>query len=171
VAKRRKDADRAQEADVAAKPPAAESEAPRNYAPRGIAALLAPVTRPIMRKHVPGAAALAEDWEAIVGPDLAAHSAPVKLMAGTLTIGTSGPEALELQHRAPQLIGRINLALGYEKVVRLRFVRRQMTEAAPQLARDRAERVALPGDLPEGPVGEALGELYRALHRRLRRPR
>jgi hypothetical protein len=168
VAERRK---AGQEGKAGAKSPAVEADAPRNYAPRGIAALIAPVTRPVMRKHAPGAAALADDWDGIVGPDLAAHSMPVKLAAGTLTIGASGPDALELQHRAPQLIARINLALGREQVVRLRFVQRQLAEPAPQGAGISAESVALPDNLPEGPVGEALGELYRALHRRLRRPR
>ncbi len=148
---------------------AAQDHAPRNYAPRGIAALLAPVTRPVMRKNAPGAAALAEDWESIVGPDLAAHSMPVKLAGGTLTIGTNGPEALALQHRAPQLIARINLALGRDRVVRLRFAQRQLVEvAAAEIPAGLAEFVALPGGLPEGPVGDALGALYRALHRRRR---
>ena len=147
------------------------AEAPRNYAPRGIAALLAPVVRPVLKKQAPGAATLAEDWEGIVGPDLAARSLPVKLAAGTLTIATTGPEALALQHHAPQLIARINLALGRERVVRLRFVQRPIAEEPP--ARHEPEEdqaVALPDTLPEGPVGEALAGLYRALHRQLRRP-
>ena len=158
---------RKQERKIAIALPA-ENEAPRAYAPRGIAALLAPLVRPVMRKHAPGAAVLAEDWEGIVGPDLAAHSMPVKLAGGTLTIGTTGPEALELQHRAPQLIARINLALGRERVVRLRFVQRHLAapEAGQNLADPPAQAAALPDDLPDGPVGEALGGLYQALHRR-----
>ena len=173
MAERRKDQRKDEAAEV--KPPAAPgpavSEAPRNYAPRGIAALLAPITRPVLKKQAPGAAALAEDWEGIVGPDLAARSLPVKLAAGTLTIASSGPEALTLQHHAPQLIARINLALGRERVVRLRFVQRPIAEEPP--ARHEPEEdqaVALPDTLPEGPVGEALAGLYRALHRQLRRP-
>jgi hypothetical protein len=151
---------------------ASQNYASRNYAPRGIAALLAPVTRPVMRKHAPGAAALAEDWEGIAGPDLAAHSLPVKLTGGTLTIGTSGPEALALQHRAPQLIARINLALGRDRVVRLRFVQRHL--AAPKAETNLAEKTLadtpgeaadLPDNLPDGPVGDALAGLYQALRR------
>ena len=170
---------RAQEGKAAKAPAGREAlqdYAPRNYAPRGIAALLAPVTRPVMRKHAPGAAALAEDWEGIVGPDLAAHSLPVKLAGGTLTIGTIGPEALALQHHAPQLIARINLALGRDRVVRLRFVRRhlatpkaEINSAGKTLADAPGEAVTLPDNLPDGPVGDALAGLYRALHQ-TRRP-
>lgn len=104
-------------------------EPARHYAARGIGTLLAPVVRPALRVRGPALAALLEDWEALVGPEIAARSQPVKLAAGSLTLACAGPDALELQHRAPALIARINQALGGAPVTRVKFV-----AAAPVLA-------------------------------------
>ncbi len=97
-------------------------EPARHYGARGIGALLAPVVRPALRARGPALASVLEDWEALVGPEIAARSQPVKLAAGSLTLACAGPDALELQHRAPALIGRINQALGGAPVTRLKFV-------------------------------------------------
>ncbi|HET9147935.1 MAG TPA: DciA family protein [Acetobacteraceae bacterium] len=150
----------------------AQAELARNYAPCGISGLLAPITRPILRKRAPGAAALMEDWAAIVGPEMAARSHPVKLVGGALTIGCAGPEGLELQHFAPQLISRINLALGREAVTRLRFVRQAGAEPEPEPdpAPEPSCNVAPepPRELPEGELGDALAALYRGIMSRRR---
>src|ERR1700733_1973609 len=53
-------------------------EARRNYAPRGIAALLAPVVRPVFRKRAPAAAQLLSDWRQIAGAELYARTSPLK---------------------------------------------------------------------------------------------
>jgi hypothetical protein len=118
---------RSQQKDVAGN--AAPVEPARHYAARGIGTLLAPVVRPALRERGPALAALLEDWEALVGPEIAARSQPVKLAAGCLTLACAGPDALELQHRAPALIARINQALGGAPVTRVKFV-----AAAPALA-------------------------------------
>jgi hypothetical protein len=118
---------RSQQKDVAGN--TAPVEPARHYAARGIGTLLAPVVRPALRVRGPAVAALLEDWEALVGPEIAARSQPVKLAAGSLTLACAGPDALELQHRAPALIARINQALGGAPVTRVKFV-----AAAPVLA-------------------------------------
>ncbi len=94
-----------------------------------VAALLPGLTRAAFRRHGAALTAIAADWEAIVGPALAAVTVPRKLAAGTLTLGCSGPIALELQHLADQLMARINMHLGGAPVQRLRFV--QLPPAAP----------------------------------------
>lgn len=132
------------------------------YGPRSIGALLPRVTRPAFRKRAPAAAQVIADWDAIVGPALAAVTVPRRLAAGTLVISCSGPIALELQHLSAELIQRINTHLGRPSVRALRFmqdVRKApiSTPAPPPLSQpvsDRAE--AAVGDLPEGPVREAL---------------
>lgn len=111
---------RSQQKDVAGN--AAPVEPARHYAARGIGTLLAPVLRPALRERGPALAAVLEDWEALVGPEIAARSQPVKLAAGCLTLACAGPDALELQHRAPALIARINQALGGAPVSRLKFI-------------------------------------------------
>jgi len=142
-------------------PPAAA----RNYAPRGIAAVLAPVLRPAFRKRAPAAAQLLADWPMLAGPDLAARAAPVKFAAGTLTLACPGPVAMELQLSAPALIQRLNLGLGSAVVERLRFVQQATGITAPATAptRKASESAALPENLPEGPLGAALARLYQGI--------
>lgn len=148
---------------VAAKTPFVEPA--RAYGPRGIAALLAPVLRPVLRRRGTTLASLIEDWTGIVGPDLAARSLPVKYAAGTLTIGCSGPDSLEFQHSAPMLIGRINLALGGQPITRLRFTDLvvPLLPSVPAVVQS-----ALTPQTPpplDGPLGEALARLRNGLER------
>lgn len=100
------------------------------YGPRPLGALLPRVARPAFRAMGPGAAQVMADWEAIVGPVLAAVSLPRRLAAGTLTIACAGPVAMELQHCKTALISRINTHLGTATVRDLRFV--QTMSVAPR---------------------------------------
>ena len=142
------------------------AEAPRNYTPRGIAALLAPVTRPAFRRRAPAAAGLLADWPQLAGPELAARAAPVKFAGGTLTLGCTGPTAMELQFAEAQIIARLNLALGQNMVERLRFVQHAPRPPATPPARPAPRDVPVPNDLPPGALGEALARLYRGLKTR-----
>ena len=150
-------------------PPRADARNPstpaaaRNYAPRGIAALLAPVLRPAFRKRAPAAAQLLADWPALAGPELAARAAPIKFAAGTLTVACNGPTAMELQLNAQALINRLNLGLGHAMVERLRFVQQAPNIPAPALKKPPRKAVAPPKDLPEGELGEALARLYQGI--------
>ena len=82
------------------------------YGPRPLGALVPRIARPAFRARGAGTGQVMADWEAIVGPMLAAVSAPRRLAAGTLTIACAGPVAMELQHYATELISRINTHLG-----------------------------------------------------------
>jgi hypothetical protein len=137
----------------------------RSFAPRGIAALLAPVLRPVFRRRAPAAAQLLADWPMLAGPDLAVRAAPVKFAAGTLTLACAGPVAMELQLSAPALIQRLNLGLGSAVVERLRFVQQTTGITAPAAAPTRKayESAAAPENLPEGPLGAALAKLYQGI--------
>ncbi len=132
---------------------------PRHYGVRGIAGLLAPVLRPAFRKRAPAAAQLLADWESLAGPQVAAMATPVKFAGGTLTLACTGVAALELQHGAPALIGRLNLGLGRAMVERLRFVQAAATPQAPPAAA-MCDIAPPPDDLPEGPLGEALARWH-----------
>ncbi|HEY4251363.1 MAG TPA: DUF721 domain-containing protein, partial [Roseomonas sp.] len=79
--------------------------------PRPLGAILPRLTRPAFRRRSPAGAQLMADWPAVVGPALAAISAPKRLSAGTLVLACSGPIAMELTHLAPELIARINTHL------------------------------------------------------------
>jgi hypothetical protein len=138
----------------------APEPAARNYSTRGIAALLAPVLKPAFKRRAPAAAHLLADWETLAGPALAARAVPVKFAGGTLTLGCTGPVAMELQLVGPQIIDRLNLALGNRMIERLRFEQRAPAirpVAAPGLS---VAAPPPPADLPEGPLGEALAKLH-----------
>ncbi|HQT45759.1 MAG TPA: DUF721 domain-containing protein [Acidocella sp.] len=140
-------------------------EARRNYAPRGIAGLLAPVLRPAFKRRAPAAAALMADWPELAGSALSACAAPVKFAGGTLTLACTAPTAMELQLTAPQIISRLNLALGHAMIERLRFVQQAPGVSAPAPALARRAPVAPPEGLPEGELGEALARLYQGIKR------
>ncbi|MEC7552418.1 MAG: DciA family protein [Pseudomonadota bacterium] len=80
-----------------------------------------------------------ENWSAIVGPQLAAMSQPVRLSrrksgrdgeetaGGVLTVKAEGAIALEIQHLAPQIIDRLNSYYGYAAIARLNIVQGPVT--------------------------------------------
>lgn len=122
-----------------------------------IAPLLLRVVRPAFRKRSPASASLLGDWIGVVGPGLGAQTRPIRLQAGTLSIGCSGPMALELQHRETALIERINLALGAAAVTRLRFVHERVVPPGDAPV---ARPLPAPGEAAPAPVegvGDALG--------------
>src|SRR3984957_12115298 len=129
------------------------------YGPRAVGALLPAVVRPAFRSRAPATAQVLADWEAIVGPAIAAVTTPKKLFSGTLAIGCSGPMAMELQHLSEQLIGRINAHMGKVAVTRLRFVQ---DAAPPTAARPVARPIAVQA-AREAVAGVADQELRAAL--------
>lgn len=133
------------------------------YGPRALGAVLPPLVRPAFRKRAPATAQVLTDWEAIMGPAIAAVTAPRKLFAGTLQIACTGPIAMELQHLAPTLIGRINAHMGQVIVSRLRFTQdlQPAQPAAPARRPAVEEAQAAVAGLPEGGLRDALESLGR----------
>lgn len=97
---------------------------------RALAESIAPLTAPLAGKRGFTSARLQAEWPLIVGAQLAARSQPQQIGrvaqgegGGTLVIRiASGPLALELQHREPVIVERINTFLGWRAVARLRLV-------------------------------------------------
>jgi hypothetical protein len=138
------------------------------HGPRPIAAVVPTVTRNAFNRAAPGVAQLMEAWVGIVGPALANATTPRRLIQGTLTIGCSGPVAMELQHLSSELIGRINQYLGSQAVRRLRLVQSIAVRTPPRSSlppTSGAEVAASEAatDLPEGPLRTALAALGRAV--------
>jgi hypothetical protein len=138
------------------------------HGPRSIAGLVPVVARSAFNRSAPGIARLVENWAGIVGPVLAEATVPRQLAQRTLTIGCSGPVAMELQHLTGELIGRVNQYFGSQTVHRLRFLQTaaprtghrpkpHLTEAARMKA---DEAVA---NMPEGPLRSALAGLGQAV--------
>jgi hypothetical protein len=136
------------------------------YGPRPVGALVPAMVRPAFRQRAPATAQVLADWDAIVGPAIAAVTTPRKLFAGTLAIACSGPMAVELQHLSEQLIGRINGHLGRVAVTRLRFMqdmRPPATAPPPPRPRAIAAARAAVATLPAGELRDALEALGRAV--------
>jgi hypothetical protein len=138
------------------------------HGPRPIAALVPVVARTAFSRSAPGVAHLMEAWVGMVGPGLASVTTPSRLSQGTLTVGCSGPVAMELQHQSTELIGRINQYLGSPAVRRLRLVQTAASQTRIQPRPPPARAVELAAseavaDLPEGPLRTALSALGRAV--------
>ncbi len=142
----------------------AMTPAPRHvYGPRPVGALVPGLTRAAFKQRSPAGAQLMADWPALVGPALAAVTAPKRLVGGTLTLACAGPVAMELQHLQTELLGRINGALGRVLVERLRFTQDFTAHAvSPSPARPRAAPVPVNG-VPPGDLHDALAALGGAI--------
>jgi hypothetical protein len=96
------------------------------------------------------------NWEAIVGSDLAAVSAPERIrwprgageeaqkQGGTLIIRAAPGRALELQYEASRIIARINSFFGHAAISGIKVMQGQGL----------SERSGKPPPLPEKPVCE-----------------
>lgn len=158
--------------------PSAKQPDRRGNGLRAVAASVAHVAGPALRKRGLAQGRLLTDWAEIVGAKLAEQSRPEKLVpakgtdgGGTLEIRVSGPWAVEIQHLAPVLIERINRYFGYAAVGRLRLVHAplsgKLAVPRPAAARpDPAAEAALDATLA-GVEDEALREALAGLGRAL----
>lgn len=96
--------------------------------PPTIGRMVSKVAQPVFEKMGFEDAHILSHWTEIIGPELAPYVNPLKLskarkgQARTLTIAVPGPLTLEIQHRAPQILDRINRFYGYPAVAKLRLV-------------------------------------------------
>lgn len=91
------------------------------------------IVGPIVARHGGGILArLKSEWGAIVGQEIAVVTWPESLgRDGALKLRVAPTRALEIQHRAPQVIERINLFFGREAATRLALVQGPLPLAAP----------------------------------------
>jgi len=100
---------------------------------RAVGPLASRLAAAVVARHGGGILArLKADWSAVIGADIAASSWPQALgRDGALKLRVAAATALELQHRAPLLIERINVYLGRPAVSRLVFVQGPLPLAPP----------------------------------------
>jgi hypothetical protein len=91
------------------------------------------IVGPIVARHGGGVLArLKSDWTAIVGAEVAAATWPEALpRGGTLKLRVTPTKALEIQHRTPLVIERINLFFGRAAIERLALVQGPLPLPAP----------------------------------------
>jgi hypothetical protein len=111
-------------------------------------------------------AELVTRWSEIVGPEIAAHSEPIKIQwqrpgpadrgsaapePGTLVLRVEGPAAIEIQHLLNVICDRVNRFLGWRAVARLALrqapLRRSERKRAP--AGDPAATSRIAATMPE----------------------
>jgi hypothetical protein len=100
---------------------------------RAVGVATSKLAAPIIAKRGGGILTrLKAQWVAIVGPDWAAVTWPTALgRDGGLKLRAASGAALEIQHRAPLLIERINLFLGRPAITRLALVQGPLPLALP----------------------------------------
>lgn len=88
------------------------------------------LTKGLLGKHGFTQGAIVTNWPEIVGEAMAQHTQPEKIVfsrdgvsGGVLHLKTdSGAYAMEVQHREPQIIERINTYFGYRAIERLKLI-------------------------------------------------
>jgi hypothetical protein len=146
---------------------ACESERNRGFQAVGVA--VSKLATSIVRKRGGGILVrLKTEWTAIIGADWAAVTWPSGLgRDGALKLHTAPMAALELQHRAPFLIDRINIFFGRPVVTRLVLVQGPLPHDSPPSSAPARSLVAGEVDaLDERISGIADRELRAALARR-----
>jgi len=121
----------------------------RNY-PRPLAELLAPTLTGVLKAQGFASAEILSRWPAIVGPEIAATSEPLKINwprahgeetpePATLVLRVEGPAALEIQHLSAVILERVNRFFGWQAIGRIAL------RQAP-LRRPAARKVPAPPD-------------------------
>jgi hypothetical protein len=146
--------------DAAASVPtvaAARSGGERRPGLRAAGLAAARVAAPILVRHGGGVVSrLKANWAEIVGAELADSIWPATLgRDGALKLIVASAKAIEVQHRAPFVIERINLFLGRSAVSRLALV--QGTLPLPVKTRRRPARAVAAGEAAE--LDRRLGEI------------
>jgi hypothetical protein len=156
-----------------------EGKTRRAGGPRAIATQLPRIAAAALKKGGLGQAQLLMNWREIMGPDLAETTRPERLSFppgerrdGTLRLRVAPGAGLELQHRAPQILERINGFFGYRAVERLALVQgvlppRPSRPPAPRPLRpeESANLTRRVGLVPEGELRDALARLGEAVAR------
>lgn len=95
---------------------------------RALSELVPNALGPVVARQGFAGAEVVARWETIVGPEIAACTVPVKIVApprgpatdpalapplSTLVLRVEGAFALEVQHRSPEIVERVNAHLGW----------------------------------------------------------
>lgn len=124
---------------------------------------------PIVARHGGGILArLKAEWPAVIGAEIAAVSWPQSLRRdGVLKLRVAPAAALELQHRAPLLIERVNLYLGRPAISRVVFVQGPLPLTPTQARLERPQVTGSEAEAIERCVAEILDPELRAALTRL----
>ena len=128
--------------------------ASKTFGARTVSSFVPRLTRKAFEKYGFASAALLTEWADIVGSEIASFTAPERLKwprgveaygevedgaqgrpGATLVLRVDGSRAIELQHKAHQIIERINATFGYRAVAELRFIQAPLVNTAGPVGR------------------------------------
>jgi hypothetical protein len=110
---------------------------------RAVGELLPAVAKPAFERYGFALAEILQHWATYAGKELAAYTAPEKMKwprsaggntgeGATLILRVDGPRAVEVQHRIPQLMERLNAAFGYRAVTAIRILQAPLSVPQPR---------------------------------------
>jgi hypothetical protein len=134
---------------------------PRPVSAKPLSVLLSDVFSDAYAKQGFAARELVTRWAEIAGPEIAAHSEPLKMQwprpvegqpqePATLVLRVEGPMALEIQHSSDVILQRVNRFFGWSAVGKLAL------RQAPLSRRDRPARPRPPDPKSVAQVSESL---------------
>lgn len=134
---------------------------PRPVSAKPLSVLLSDVFSDAYAKQGFAARELVTRWAEIAGPEIAAHSEPLKMQwprpvegqpqePATLVLRVEGPMALEIQHSSDVILQRVNRFFGWSAVGKLAL------RQAPLSRRDRPARPGPPDPKSVAEVSESL---------------
>jgi len=103
---------------------------PSRSFPRPLSELLGATLNDVMKAQGFASTEIISRWADIVGPEIAAHSEPLKISwpravgdeapePATLVLRVEGPAALEIQHLSAVILERVNRFFGWQAIGRI----------------------------------------------------
>lgn len=144
-----------------------------------LAATAMDILDPVLRKRTGINLSLIQNWEAIIGEQLASQSRPLKILwprrasdndpfePATLVIACQGFSAMKIQHETGEIISRVNSFLGFAAINRIRIeqkpvqttnqkVKKRPVQLAPSVEKQITEMTA---DVEDDGLRKALERL------------
>src|SRR6476659_1992732 len=151
-------------------------------AAKAIGAYVANMLDPIARARGFAITSPLSEWPAVVGEELARFTAPEKVVwprrsedgeaaspqsawrtdGAILVLKVDGPRAIEVQHRAEQILERLNIYFGYRAIAQLRFLQAPVPKAksqGPMPAPASVEEPSVAAGVANAGLAKALGRL------------
>jgi hypothetical protein len=150
--------------------------------PRPLSELVGTALNDTLKSQGFASAEIIARWAEIAGPEIAAHSEPIKISwprrpdeetaePATLVLRVEGPAALEIQHLSAVILERVNRFFGWQAVGRIALrqapLRRRDKPVAPKpLDPTMAARIAEGLPIEHEDLRQALGRLGAAIKRK-----
>ncbi|MBI4366449.1 MAG: DUF721 domain-containing protein [Deltaproteobacteria bacterium] len=139
------------------------TKAPRSF-PRPLSDLLAATLGDALKSQGFASAEILARWRDIVGPEVAAHSEPIKINwprgigdqapePATLVLRVEGPAAIEIQHLSAVILERVNRFFGWQAIGAIAL------RQAPLRRREKANPPPPPDPAIAAQIAEGLPEI------------